>query len=308
VGAPSSRLGRSRVAPLRSSWASMSWVTQFADAMESDSVALRARSARGREFASCRRGATKGSGLASPTVEMMLRRVSDRARVEGMRALRQALDGIRGLGGRMPGGDIYVVRASLSNRPDADKSIWSRDAETERGEVTSPDAAQNTTVDESTPVHLTERDVELTQGLDRIADTIERLAVQLDSYHHKLAEHLDAIEFLLREIVIGAVPVSAARSVVLGGVIDPEAIDLTSPEITTIADGYPLEVDTPVEVWSRFHDRWICGFAIADAVEGPGGCRYRLTRRSDGIPLPIPFDASDVRATTSTFDPQHPTD
>ena len=238
----------------------------------------------------------------------MLRRLSDRARVEGMRALRQALDRVRAHGGHMRGGDLFLVRASLSNRPDADESIRSRDAETERDEVTSQDAAQNTAVDESTPVHLTERDVELTKGLDRIADTIERLAVQLDSYHHELAEHLDTIEFLLREIVIDTVPASAARPIVLGGVIDPEAIDLTGPEITIIADGYPLEVDTPVEVRSRFHDHWICGFAIADAVEGPGGCRYRLTRRSDGIPLPILFDACDIRATTSTFDQQHPTD
>jgi hypothetical protein len=239
---------------------------------------------------------------------MMLRRLSDRARVEGMRALRQALHSIRAHGGHMPGGDLYLVRASLSNRPDADESIRSRDAESERDEVTSRDAARNTGVGESTPVHLTDGDVELTKGVDRIADTIERLAVQLDSYHHELAEHLDAIEFLLREIVIGAVPPSAAPPVVLGGVIDPEAIDLTGPEITTIADGYPLEVDMAVEVWSRFHDRWICGFAIADAMEGPGGCRYQLTRRSDGIPLPILFDARDVRATTSTFDQQHAAD
>ena len=220
----------------------------------------------------------------------MLRRLSDRARVEGMRALRQALDSIRTRGGHLPGGDLHLVRASLSNRPDADESIQWRRTETERDEVTPQDAAQNTAFDEPTPVHLAERDAELTKGLDRIADTIERLAVQLDSYHHELAEHLDTIEFLLREIVINTVPASAARPIVLGGVIDPEAIDLTGPEITIIADGYPLEVDTPVEVRSRFHDRWICGFAIADAVEGPGGCRYRLTRRSDGIPLPILFD------------------
>ena len=154
----------------------------------------------------------------------------------------------------MPGGDLHLVRASLSNRPDADESIQWRRTETERDEVTPQDAAQNTAFDEPTPVHLAERDAELTKGLDRIADTIERLAVQLDSYHHELAEHLDAIEFLLREIVIGTVPASAARPVVLGGIIDPEAIDLTGPEITIIADGYPLEVDMPVEVRSRFHD------------------------------------------------------
>lgn len=175
-----------------------------------------------------------------------------------------------------------------------------------------PVDAGDASVDDLAPVPAErarlERDAELLKGLDRIVDSIERVAAQLDSYHQERAEHLDAIEFLLREMVISMIPPTTARPVVLGGVIDPEAIDRTGPEITISADAYPLEVDTAVEVWSRFQDRWISGFAIAEAVEDPSCCRYRLSRRSDGIPLPILFDTCDVRATTSTFDQHHPTD
>jgi hypothetical protein len=58
-------------------------------------------------------------------------------------------------------------------------------------------------------------------------------------------------------------------------------------------------------VRSRFHDRWIGGFTIAETVNTPGRRRYRLTRRSDGIPLPILFDACDVRAAEDAFSRQH---
>jgi hypothetical protein len=204
-----------------------------------------------------------------------------------MRALRQALDAVRGHGEHTRAGDLFLVRGSRSDRRDA---------------------AENTGADESTPVQLTEGDVEQTKALNRIADTIERLSAQLHAYHHERAEHLDAIEFLLREMVIGAVPPSAAPPIAFGGVIDPAAIDRAGPESRILADVHPLEVATAVEVRSRFQDRWISGFAITEAVDAPDHCRYRLSRRSDGIPLPILFDAGDVRATTSTFDRQHATD
>jgi hypothetical protein len=147
------------------------------------------------------------------------------------------------------------------------------------------------------------RDVQITKALDRIAETIERLSIQLDAYHHEQAAQFDAIEFPLREIVIGTVWASATRPVVLGGVIDPAAADRHGSEITVIPNGYPLRVDTAVEVRSRFQDHWVGGFAVAEAIETPHGCRYRLTRRSDGNRLPILFDACDIRA-TAIFDRQ----
>ena len=90
----------------------------------------------------------------------------------------------------------------------------------------------------------------------------------------------------------------------LGGVVEPTTtrLDIGHP------DGCPLVVDAAVEVRSRFHDRWIGGFTFAEAVDTPGRRRYRLTRRSDGIPLPILFDACDVRAASSSYRPQERAD
>jgi hypothetical protein len=137
----------------------------------------------------------------------------------------------------------------------------------------------------------------LAKALNRISDSIERIGAQLDSYHLERAEHLDAIEFLLREMVISSVPPTANRSSIFGGVVEAERRD--RDEIAIVPDGFPLGIDTAVEVRSRFHDRWISGFSIAEAVDTPGRCRYRLTRLSDGIPLPILFEACDVRAASS---------
>ncbi len=150
-------------------------------------------------------------------------------------------------------------------------------------------------------------DAGVAKSLERVAETIDRLAAQLDTQHTERTDHLDAIQFLLREMMLGGT--ATARPVVLGGRVDPDAVDDPTPDITLVAEGFPLEVDTPVEVRSRFHDRWICGFAVAEAIGGgSGSCRYRLTRRSDGIPLPILFDAHDVRAATPVYERQPATD
>jgi hypothetical protein len=232
-----------------------------------------------------------------------MRRLSDRARLEGMLALRKALDGVRRNQNANPPAESEAVRASYTERRDDDDSTWWKRAELSRDE----NEIINKLIvgEERAPSPLSDRDVEMAKALDRIADSIERVAAQLDSYHLERAEHLDAIEFLLREMVISTVPQSAQSSVVLGGVVEPGELDDFDEGITIIPDGYPLEVDVAVEVRSRFHDRWISGFSIAEAVEAPGRCRYRLTRRSDGIPLPILFDAVDVRAVSGTYDRKH---
>ena len=212
-----------------------------------------------------------------------MRRLSERARLEGMVALRKAVDGVR--------------RPQLAARATDFEPVDSRRA-------VMPDVDDVDLVADRPPPALAARDVELVQGLDRIADSIERVAAQLDSYHQERAEHLDAIEFLLRELVISSVPSPANRPVVLGGVIERE-IENEEREISLVVDDVALAVDAAVEVRSRFHDRWIGGFTIAESVTTPGRRRYRLTRRSDGIPLPILFDACDVRAAEDAFSRQH---
>jgi hypothetical protein len=230
-----------------------------------------------------------------------MRRLSDRARLEGMLALRKALDTVRRTQSPAPEADESAFRTAYADRTD-DNSAWWRRAELARD---SNEIVNKLIVGEE---HLSEplpdRDLELAKALDRIADSIERVAAQLDSYHLERAEHLDAIEFLLREMVISTVPAAAPRSIVLGGVVDTGELDELDDDegISIIPDGYPLEIDVAVEVRSRFHDRWISGFSIAEAVESPGRCRYRLTRRSDGIPLPILFEACDVRAMSSAYE------
>jgi len=208
-----------------------------------------------------------------------MRRLSERARLEGMLALRKAVDGVR-----------RGQSAAPVSQP-----------------VPTPEIEREVDVDlvasESFAEH--DRDAELLKGLDRIADSIERVAAQLDSYHQERAEHLDAIEFLLREMLIGSVPSPATRPIVLGGVIERDEIVGDEREISLVVGEVALAVDAAVEVRSRFHDRWIGGFTIAEMVNTPGRRRYRLTRRSDGIPLPILFDACDVRAAEDAFSRQH---
>jgi hypothetical protein len=218
---------------------------------------------------------------------MILRDLGERARAEGARAIRGVVEGVRGRFARRPDNGLYVVQGA-DEHPAGEAVWWSRtdpEADTDAIAVEEPGAVASELAG----------DAEVAKSLERVAETIDRLAAQLDAHHTERAEHLDAIEFLLREMLLGNT--ASTRPVVLGGVVDPVAVDDLTPDITLVADGFPLEVDTPVEVRSRFHDRWICGFAVAEAIDGGvGPCRYRLTRRSDGIPLPLLFDAGDVRA------------
>jgi hypothetical protein len=136
------------------------------------------------------------------------------------------------------------------------------------------------------------RDIELLGALHRIADSFERVADGLEAERRDRATQLDAVEFLLREIVIGSVAPTAVRPTVLGGSIDAALadgsvdIDLSDP---------PIPVDALVEVRSRFHDHWVHGFAVVAYVEGPARRGYRLRRITDADQLPLLFDAADVR-------------
>lgn len=201
-----------------------------------------------------------------------IRRLSERARLEGKLALRKALDGVRG----------------RSSEPVSTEQAWWQPVDSPPDDDIAPLLAAETEPFLLPPAPA----ITLTAALERIAESIDGLAAQLDAYHVERAQHLDAIEFLLRELVIGSIQPTAAPPLVLGGVVEPQA--LGEDDIAIIPDG-PLVAGRSVEVRSRFHDRWISGFSIAEVVDDPMRTRYRLTRRSDGIPLPILFDACDVR-------------
>jgi hypothetical protein len=202
-----------------------------------------------------------------------IRRLSDRARLEGMLALRKALDGVRRRG----------------SEPVAAEQGWWQPVDAPPDDDIAPLLGAVTEPFLLPPAPA----ITLTAALERIAESIDGLAAQLDAYHVERAQHLDAIEFLLRELVIGSMQPTAAPPLVFGGVVEPQA--LGEDEIMIIPDRGPLVAGHSVEVRSRFHDRWISGFSIAEVVDEPTRTRYRLTRRSDGIPLPILFDACDVR-------------
>jgi hypothetical protein len=201
-----------------------------------------------------------------------IRRLSERARLEGKLALRKALDGVRG----------------RSSEPVSTEQAWWQPVDAPPDDDIAPLLGAVAEPFLLPPAPATT----LTAALERIAESIDALAAQLDANHVERAQHFDAIEFLLRELVIGSIQPTAAPPLVLGGVVEPQA--LGEDDIAIIPDG-PLVAGRSVEVRSRFHDRWISGFSIAEVVDDPMRTRYRLTRRSDGIPLPILFDACDVR-------------
>jgi len=51
---------------------------------------------------------------------------------------------------------------------------------------------------------------------------------------------------------------------------------------------------TQVEVRSRFDQRWVSGFEVAEPLDEPDR-GYRIRRRSDRSVLPIVFAPEDVR-------------
>jgi hypothetical protein len=59
----------------------------------------------------------------------------------------------------------------------------------------------------------------------------------------------------------------------------------------TPATPYLLVPGTEVEVRVRYDGGWAPGFEIADAHDG----EYQLRRRVDGVVLPVPFRANDLR-------------
>jgi hypothetical protein len=138
--------------------------------------------------------------------------------------------------------------------------------------------------------------------LDRLAGALEGLTEGLEAERRERLVQIGLVECLLREMIIaGASPVPG-RAKVVGGSIDVRQLDSESAEsevdlrgLDNLDSDAELTVGMSVEVRSRFHDRWSSGFRIAEVVNDSGCRRFRLTRRSDGISLPLLFDATDVR-------------
>lgn len=151
-------------------------------------------------------------------------------------------------------------------------------------------------------------DTEMVNAFHRVAGAFESIAASLEFDRRDRREQLDAVEFLLREMVLGFALPTAANPSVLGGSIDPGALGVgaSDPHGNGVVDidltHLPIDVDTPVEVRSRFHDRWVLGFAVSEYVVGSDRRGYRLRRRSEPNPLPLLFDEGDVRPATLPSD------
>ncbi len=176
-----------------------------------------------------------------------------------------------------------------------------------------------------------ERERTLTESFDRVAASLDAIAVQLAEQARDHRASLAAIECLAREMTLALVAPAAAvttatvmrrttTATVVGGTIDPQQIDPyamdtraigTATFDPTVVDATadataanaadtgaePLELDVGciVEVRSRFQNRWVDGFEIVEILDDDGVTRYRLARRADHVHLPVLFDASDLR-------------
>lgn len=205
----------------------------------------------------------------------MMGRVGDRIRQSWAGLLRGELDG---------------VRAELTTSWTSSFDELRRDIVAERDVV---------------EARVADHDLELVNALHRVADAFESIAESLEADRRDRRAQNDTVEFLLRELVLGFAQPSAAPPIVLGGSIDPMSTPLTAGRergVDIDLSDSPLPVDALVEVRSRFHDRWVSGFAVAEHIPGPSRRGYRLRRITDTDRLPLLFDAADVRRTTVVGD------
>src|SRR5689334_15714904 len=107
---------------------------------------------------------------------MILRDLSDRARAEGMRAIRGFVEGVRARLPHEPSTDLYFVRGASEHH--RDETVWWSRADPDAEDARDADGAR---------VAFAENDAEVTKSLDRIAETIDRLAAQLDAHHTERA-------------------------------------------------------------------------------------------------------------------------
>ncbi len=203
----------------------------------------------------------------------MMRRAADRLRVSWANLLRTELDD---------------VRTELTTSWTTSFTDLRRDVVIQRDEI---------------DARIAGHDLELVNALHRVATAFESIAESLESDRVDRRAQLEAVEFLMREVVLGFGHPTAVAPVVLGGTIDPARRGDTSAVDIDLSD-MPLPIGTLVEVRSRFHDHWVHGFAVTEYIPGPTRRGYSLRRHTDTEPLPLLFDASDVRRAVVV--PSHP--
>ncbi len=149
------------------------------------------------------------------------------------------------------------------------------------------------------------RDHELASAMTQLAGAISSMQNRLDADISERHLHLSSVEWLMRELIIGFPPTYPEPASIIGGTIDRDAnapIDATTMEARELTASEEIDlreaervIGMMVEVRSRFHDRWIRGFQIRDIIDVGDIRRFRLTRISDHMTLPVLFDSTDIR-------------
>ena len=145
---------------------------------------------------------------------------------------------------------------------------------------------------------------DLSQALTQLANAITALHSRLDADVNERQLHLSSVEWLMRELIISfPQPVAHEPSTVVGGTIDRDAYQqFRDSDVVSLSSSDEIDlreaertVGMLVEVRSRFHDRWIRGFEIREIIDVGDIRRFRLTRISDHMALPVLFDSIDIR-------------
>jgi hypothetical protein len=149
----------------------------------------------------------------------------------------------------------------------------------------------------------TQNNVALTKALERVADALDGVGNHLLLDRRERAAQGVTVEFLLRELVVTFSNPVPDGPTILAGTIDPGAVTALEFESrdgsAAIAPDHPddgFQVGQAVEVRSRFQQRWVAGFLVAEILHDEDARRYRLLRRSDRELLPVTFDDTDLRA------------
>ena len=189
-------------------------------------------------------------------------------------------------------GEISQTSATLEHKIDAGIAELHEDIAKTQSAATAIEATRN---------HDTQ---ELAQALTMLANAITALHSRLDADVNERQLHLSSVEWLMRELMISFPPPALHEpSTLLGGTIerepqtqfrDSDIVSLTASDEIDLREA-ERAVGMLVEVRSRFHDRWIRGFEIREIIDVGDIRRFRLTRISDHMALPVLFDSIDIR-------------
>lgn len=155
---------------------------------------------------------------------------------------------------------------------------------------------------------------ELAQALTQLASAITALHSRLDADVNERQLHLSSVEWLMRELIISfPQPAPHEPSTLLGGTIEQGSHQhFRDSDVVAISPSGEIDlreaersVGMLVEVRSRFHDRWIRGFEIREIIDVGDIRRFRLTRISDHMALPVLFDSNDIRPLPVQPDAEH---